>query len=595
MRLWLRLAAAMAVVSILPLLLATILATRTAASKAERSSAELLQRDATAIATFVDTWMQDQGQAVSGWMQLYPLEAQSEAQRQGLLRAVHRAVPSVVSVVLVDADGQPLQPAVFLDREPEPDDPLAARTLGSPSRSAELVRRLPISEALAAPGVPAVGSPYRPPTSAVPVVPIAAVGRYGEGIVLGAEIELTVLSEVVRARSSGARGVALLDPSGAPFLGGTHPLIDPSPVHGLLGNAATVGYVTRNLPVRGALSPIGELGWSALVAEPSAIASRGADEIRQRSLEFMLAAVVLALITAFLLARTMSEPIADLTTSALAVSEGDLGHTVPVQGQDELAQLAEAFNLMSRRLAANQEEITAQRDEIEAFNRELQARVDERTAQLERAQEELVRSGQLAAVAEIGAGLAHELNNPLSSVLGIAQVLQAKSGDALVAQLVAEAERCRNVVEVMTRLSSPEGAGEADVIDLTEVLHEVLPPVRATARQRGVAVTLDALPEPLRVRVDPALAGRAVVQLIHALSAGLGSGRTLTIGARVADGKVLVSLAPDRPVDEGARRDDFLAAGVSLWVARQLVDRLGGTVRRPVAGEPWVLELPEAA
>ncbi|MCO4773827.1 MAG: hypothetical protein KDA24_27595, partial [Deltaproteobacteria bacterium] len=58
---------------------------------------------------------------------------------------------------------------------------------------------------------------------------------------------------------------------------------------------------------------------------------------------------------------------------------------------------------------------------------------------------------------------------------------------------------------------------------------------------------------------------------------------------------VRISLAPDRPVDEGARRDDFLAAGVSLWVARQLIDRLGGRVIRPEGEGPWILELPEAA
>ncbi|MCO4743406.1 MAG: HAMP domain-containing protein [Proteobacteria bacterium] len=596
MRLWLRLAIAMAVVSIVPLLFSSVVATREAATKAERSSAEILARDAGAIATYTATWIGDQGQAVAGWMQLFPLEAQSEAQREGLLRAVYRAVPAIVTVVLVDGYGQQVQPAVYLEEDAPAGDPLAGRTQGSDARTGELVARLPISEALARPGAAAVGTPYVPEGMHRPVVPIAAAGLYGERMVLGAEVDLSVLIAVVNERSSGARGIALLDEGGRAFVGAAHPLVQTDAVTALLGNDASVSYLASGVSVRGALSSIESLGWAAVVAEPAVIAERGANEIRQRGLEVVIAAMALALAGGFLIARTMSEPIDRLTHTALAVADGDLGQTVVVEGEDEIAQLAQAFNHMSRRLAEGQLQITTQREEIEAFNADLQQRVEERTAELERAHEALVRSGQLAAVAEMGAGLAHELNNPLASVLGVAQVLNARSDDPLVDHLVAEAERCRRVVEVMTRLSAADpGAGRADVLDFAEVLREILPPVRATARQRGVVVTLEELPDPLRVCVDRSLAGRAVVQLAHALTAGLGSGRTLSIGAEPSGDTIRVHFSPDVPVDEGARRDDFLAAGVSLWVARKLVDRLQGTLQGPTESSvSWVLSLPVA-
>lgn len=591
-RLWLRFAAAMAVVSLVPLILSMVLTTRVSAAKAERLGEELRARDAAAFSTFVATWMQDQAAAVGGWMQLYPLGTQSDAQRTGLLRAVHRAVPAVVVVALVDGDRRPLVPPVFLSEETEEADPLNGRAIASSEEAAHLITVLPVREALEQPGVAAVGTPYEPAGAGRTVVPVAVAGPYGEGIVLGAEVDLGLLVDVAAARSSGGRGVALLDVQGRAFVGGNHPLVDPAVVAGLLGNTASVAYQTRQQPVRGALTPVGNLDWSVLVAEPSAVAARGANEIRRRSLEALVLAVLLALVAALVLARTLSEPIADLTDSALAVAEGDLGRVVRTQGGDEIGQLSSAFNLMSRRIAENRDQIMAQRDEIEAFNRELQKRVEDRTRKLERAQEALVASGQLAAVAEIGAGLAHELNNPLAGVLGIAQVLRARSDDPLLAQLVEQAERCRVVAEEMTRLATPEGAGQTSVIDLAKVLEEVLPPIRATARQRGVTVSLDPIPEHLEVRADPALAGKALVQLLLAITAGLGTGGAVVIRASESGDLVCVEMTPDRPVDEGAHRDNFLAAGVSLWVARQLVARLGGRVVSPGDDPSWLIQLP---
>ena len=63
------------------------------------------------------------------------------------------------------------------------------------------------------------------------------------------------------------------------------------------------------------------------------------------------------------------------------------------------------------------------RAKIRHWNAELQERVEERTAELKVAQDQILRARRLAALGSMGAGIAHELNNPLTSISGLAVIL----------------------------------------------------------------------------------------------------------------------------------------------------------------------------
>ena len=222
-----------------------------------------------------------------------------------------------------------------------------------------------------------------------------------------------------------------------------------------------------------------------------------------------------------------------------------------------------------------------------------------RTKELTDAQAQLVRAGQLAAVAEVGAGLAHELNNPVAAILGWVQVLRADEplvdSDEALQRIEIEASRCRDMVAAMLRVSS----GELDpklqpVVDLRDVLKEVFGLVRGPFRQRGVSLKMGEEEAALMVRVDPVHGSRLFAQIMNALRAGMREGSELSVRTERTPGFVQVLLHADQPVEA---TDDWMVSGMGLWVARQLLRQLGGRLDEPAVGADapvWTVALPGA-
>lgn len=129
------------------------------------------------------------------------------------------------------------------------------------------------------------------------------------------------------------------------------------------------------------------VGWMVLAGRgepwaPGSPEGNFLDRINQNILVSAGIAVALALALGFLLARTISRPIQELTTATHRVAEGALGYQVPVRTKDEVGQLAMSFNQMSSDLA---------------------------------------RSNDLRR--QMTADVAHELRNPLSVLLGYTEAL----------------------------------------------------------------------------------------------------------------------------------------------------------------------------
>ena len=120
----------------------------------------------------------------------------------------------------------------------------------------------------------------------------------------------------------------------------------------------------------------------------------------------------------------LARPIKELEKLAHRVARGERNLQIEVQSTDEVGDLAEAFNLMTRALGR-------QEAEIGLLHRALELKVEERTAQLSdktkllaQTQADLARAEKLADLGIVAAGVAHEINTPLAIIRGNTEVLE---------------------------------------------------------------------------------------------------------------------------------------------------------------------------
>jgi signal transduction histidine kinase len=146
-------------------------------------------------------------------------------------------------------------------------------------------------------------------------------------------------------------------------------------------------------------------------------AFRAVNRLIFRSLLFATTIVTLAFFVTIFFSRSLTRPLDSLMKGMRKVSEGNLQEQIRVDTQDELALLAVSFNHMIRDLKNS-------REELENINQELEAKVIERTKELaaqnlavKEAQEALLRSTRLAAVGEVAGQAAHQVLNPLTSII----------------------------------------------------------------------------------------------------------------------------------------------------------------------------------
>lgn len=160
---------------------------------------------------------------------------------------------------------------------------------------------------------------------------------------------------------------------------------------------------------------------------------------------------------------------------------------------------------------------------------ELQERVDAQR----QAENQLVRSARLAAVGEMAAGVAHELNNPLTTVAGFVELaldeLAPTSPLHTDLQLVLrEAHRARGVVRRLLDFSRP--AENVRVrSDLNELVSDVLTLVQHLVRTGGVEIRIKLWDDLPSIKIDPNQIKQVLLNLVHNALQAMPRGGVLTI------------------------------------------------------------------
>ncbi len=161
-----------------------------------------------------------------------------------------------------------------------------------------------------------------------------------------------------------------------------------------------------------------------------------------------------------------------------------------------------------------EEALAREREEKENLARlssVLEQKVEERTSQLKETQAQLVQSAKMAAVGQLGAGIAHELNNPLGGILGYAQFIlekfrkpdfgvnDFKACQRYLESIEREAARCKRIVENLLRFSRRPIAAKPEPLDMARTIEETLSIVGHQLKLKNIKVIRNLKPNLAKV------------------------------------------------------------------------------------------------
>ena len=291
-------------------------------------------------------------------------------------------------------------------------------------------------------------------------------------------------------------------------------------------------------------------------------------EGRPRELEFIertnltllygaLIGAVIALLLGIFLSRTLTRPIRELTQATHAVSEGDFSQQVTVHSNDELGELAKAFNRMSA---------------------------------------ELLRS--VNSRKQMTADIAHELRTPLSLILGHAEAVHdgvlppSQENFEIIRE---EATRLEHLVNDLRTLSLAD-AGELTInvqaIEFQRLLQEVASLYQYQTQKKNISLELDIASPLSTIEVDPGRMTQVLTNILDNAMRHTPKGGRIMLSAKQVRNQIELTVQDSGPglkaedidriferfyrTDSSRQRDYSGGSGLGLAIAKSIIQAHGG-------------------
>jgi len=323
---------------------------------------------------------------------------------------------------------------------------------------------------------------------------------------------------------------------------------------------------------------------------------RALSETRQLLFGVSAAGILLSALVVWFFVSRITQPLRELRDSAEAVGRGDFSRRIEKFPNDECGDLATAFNGMTANLQSSHAEL-------------------EKTVEtLKATQAQLIQSEKLSAVGQFVAGVAHELNNPLTSVIGFSDLLSQTETNEKIRphlELIAKsAHRCHKIVQSLLSFAR-QTAPERRLVQLGAVVDDVLEIMAYDLRTSNVKIVREFAEGLPPIMGDPHQLQQVFVNILGNARQALEPFRRdgqIVIRARVAEGMVRLEFQDNgpgiRPENLSRIFDPFFTTkpvgkgtGLGLSLSYGLIQEHGGKIRvesKPGDGATFIIELPIA-
>ncbi len=311
-------------------------------------------------------------------------------------------------------------------------------------------------------------------------------------------------------------------------------------------------------------------------------------------------AMVLAGVFAALWARRVFKPIERMHVIMHAIEQDEADARIgPVQSQDELGELAAHFDRLLDRLQA-------QAASLKSWGQSLDKEVAKRTAELEKAvtdlkaaQSQLVMHEKMAAIGQLTAGVAHEINNPVAVIQGNLDVLRDILGLAAdpvkpeIKLIQEQVHRIRLIVAKLLQFARPQDyVGYLEPVSAEQVMQDSLVLVSHLLKRGTIAIEqrLDSTRQVLCNRNE--LQQVLINLIVNAIQAMPDGGNLSLLSEDWDESEMPVGLklivGDSGPGISAAEQERLFqpfytagkpgGTGLGLWVSLSLVERYGGKI-----------------
>jgi two-component system NtrC family sensor kinase len=305
----------------------------------------------------------------------------------------------------------------------------------------------------------------------------------------------------------------------------------------------------------------------------------------------------------------VSKPVALLEAGMKRISRGELDQPIDIRTKDEMGLLAGTFNSMAR-------DLKEYRRKMENFTRSLEEEVKKKTEDIMEAQEELLNAEKLASLGRMSAGVAHELNSPLTGIVTFAHLLKSRTppddrqAHEDLQVIIDQANRCAKIIKGLLGFSR-RAAFEIVEVSINDLLDSTVGMIRNQAKFHNIRFNINLSPGLPGLQVDPNQMQQVFLNLIINAVDAMGEKGTVFITTRLIKGhdekdtleieftdtgpgipeehigKIFEPFFTTKPVGKGT--------GLGLSVSYGIVKRHGGEIiakSQPGRGASFFVRIP---